>query len=140
VVWEPGGGADRKPESEVAGADPFAAPQLPEAQAQVFFPGVEYFPYADALEWLSADGSFVEPGPATVWARARIPLIAGAQTDGVEALLLMLDSANGVSAELDIRHGTFVPVDPTLNMPRHPTGGVFRVDGTVLRGRWPLKW
>ncbi|MCC4114515.1 thioesterase family protein [Aromatoleum toluclasticum] len=123
---------ERLPESAVAVADPFAVPPLPEAQAQVFFHGVDYFPYADALEWRFADGSFIEPGPATVWARPRIPLVAGQPTDGIEALLLILDSANGISAELDIRHWTFVPVDLTINMHRHPTGEWFGMSARTI--------
>lgn len=123
---------ERKPETVVGVQDPFTAPQLPEAQAQLFFPGVEYFPYGDALEWRFAAGSFIEPGPATVWARPRIPLVAGQPTDGIEALLLILDSANGVSAELDIRHWTFVPVDLTLNMHRHPQGEWFGMSAKTI--------
>lgn len=123
---------ERKPETVLAVHDPFTAPQLPEAQAQLFFPGVEYFPYGDALEWRFAEGSFIEPGPATVWARPRIPLVAGQSTDGIEALLLILDSANGVSAELDIRHWTFVPVDLTLNMHRHPQGEWFGMSAKTI--------
>ena len=123
---------ERKPESVVAVEDPFATPQLPEAQAQVFFTGVDYFPYGDALEWRFAEGSFVERGPATVWARPRIPVVAGLATDGIEALLLILDSANGVSAELDILHWTFVPVDLTINMHRHPRGEWFGMSARTI--------
>lgn len=123
---------ERRADSVAAVVDPFTPPQLPDAQAQVFFPGVDYFPYADALEWRFADGSFVERGPATVWARSRIPLVAGQPNDGIEALLLMLDSANGVSAELDIRDWTFVPVDLTLNMHRHPQGEWFGMSARTI--------
>lgn len=123
---------ERLPASGVTVADPFPVPQLPEAQAQVFFRGVDYFPYGEALEWRFAEGSFVEPGPATVWARPRIPLVAGQPIDGIDALLLILDSANGVSAELDIRHWTFVPVDLTLNMHRHPQGEWFGMSARTI--------
>ena len=34
----------------------------------------------------------------------------------------MIDSANGISAELDILKWTFVPVDLTLGIYRQPTG------------------
>jgi hypothetical protein len=103
-------------------ADPFSPPDLPAAQEQRFFPGIDYFPYAQALEWRFTEGSFTEPGPATVWTRPRIPLLENTPNDSLESLLLMLDSANGISAELDIRSWNFVPVDLTLNIHRLPQG------------------
>ena len=103
-------------------AEPFVVPPLPDAQAQTFFPGVSYFPYGHAMEWRFTEGRFDRAGPATVWTRPRIPLIEGMEIDGLEALILMIDSANGISAELDILKWTFVPVDLTLGIYRQPTG------------------
>jgi hypothetical protein len=102
--------------------DSFELPDLPGPQAQRFFPGHPNFPYGDAMEWRFTEGGFDSLGPATVWTRARIPLIEGQETDGVEALILMIDSANGVSNELDILKWTFVPVDLTVGLYRHPIG------------------
>ena len=102
--------------------EPFALPPLPGPQAQTFFPGITYFPYAQALEWRFTQGSFDTMGPATVWTRARIALIDGMPIDGLESLILMIDSANGISAELDPRKWTFVPVDMTVGLYRQPTG------------------
>ncbi len=103
-------------------SDSFELPQLPGPQVQKFFPGVNYFPYGEALEWRFTEGSYESMGPATVWTRPRIPLIEGNDIDGLEALVLMLDSANGVSAELDILKWTFVPVDMTIGLYRQPKG------------------
>lgn len=100
----------------------FDLPQFPGPQAQKFFPGVDYFPYGDALEWRFAEGGFDRLGPATVWTRPRIPLIEGREIDGLESLILMIDSANGVSTELDILKWTFVPVDMTVGLSRQPQG------------------
>ena len=100
----------------------FTPPALPGPQEQKTFPGVEYFPYGDALEWRFTGGAYDRLGPATVWTRSRIPLIEGEDIDGLESLVLMIDSANGVSAELDIRDWTFVPVDMTLGVYRKPQG------------------
>jgi len=102
--------------------DPYVIPALPEPQAQRYFPGVSYFPYGDALEWRFTTGGYDLLGPATVWTRPRIPLIEHQHTDGLEALVLMIDSANGISAELDIRNWTFVPVDLTVGIYRQPEG------------------
>jgi hypothetical protein len=98
------------------------APVLPGPQAQVFFEGIEHFPYGDALEWRFVEGGYDRHGPATVWTRTRIPLVRGEPISALERLLVMLDSANGISAELDLREWTFVPVDQTLVLHRHPEG------------------
>ena len=103
-------------------AEPFVVPPLPDAQAQTFFPGVSYFPYGHALEWRFTQGRFEPMGPATVWTRPRIPLIDGVATNALESMLLMLDSANGISAELDILQWTFVPVDLSFGLYRQPMG------------------
>ena len=103
-------------------SDGFKLPQLPGPQVQKSFPGINYFPYLEALEWRYTEGAFDTTGPATVWARPRIPLIEGSAIDGLESLVLMIDSANGVSAELDILKWTFVPVDMTVGFYRQPIG------------------
>ena len=105
--------------------DPYELPPMTAPEATRFFPGISYFPYVHALEWRFEQGAYDELGPATVWARLRIPLIEGEPTHGVEGLVTMLDSANGVSAELDIRQWSFVPVDFNLNLHRMPQGPWF---------------
>ncbi len=103
----------------------WAAPPLPESATPLTFAGLPPFPYGEAMEWRFVEGAMNRLGPATVWARPRLPLVDSAPIDGLEALLVMLDSANGVSAELDIRRWTFVPVDLQLNVTRHPDGEWF---------------
>ena len=102
--------------------DAYIVPQFPEPQVYKSFQGVSYFPYGEALEWRFAEGAYDAFGPATVWTRPRIPLIENLDIDPLEALMLMVDSANGISAELDSRSWTFVPVDLTLGLHRHPEG------------------
>ena len=109
-------------------SDPWTVPAVPEERPTPFFPGVASFPYGRALDWRFVQGSFAQTGPATVWARLRIPLIEGRPTSGLEGLLTLLDSANGVSCELDFRHWTFVPVDLTLNLHRQPRGPWFGME------------
>ena len=103
-------------------ADDFQIPEIPPPQEFRSFPGISYFPYGDALEWRFTQGGYDSLGPATVWTRPRIPLVAGHDLHGLEALILMVDSANGISAELDIREWTFVPVDLTIGLYRQPGG------------------
>jgi hypothetical protein len=98
------------------------APPLPPPQPQAFFGGQGPFPYGEALEWRFTEGHFDRPGPATVWTRCRIPLVAGEPWSGLCRLVAMVDSANGVSAELPIQDWSFVPVDLNLVLHRHPEG------------------
>ena len=112
--------------------DSYEIPLLPEPQAQKYFPGVSYFPYGDALEWRFTEGGYDVLGPATVWTRPRIPLIENNITDPLEALVLMIDSANGISAELDILKWSFVPVDLNIGIFRQPEGTWVGMDARTV--------
>ncbi len=113
-------------------ADPAPVPPMPATECTQFFPGSAGFPYGRSLEWRFAEGGFDTLGPATVWARLRIPLVEGQDTSGVAGLLTMLDSANGISAALDFRHWSFVPVDLTLNLHRLPVGPWFAMAARTM--------
>lgn len=113
-------------------SDSFETPSLPEPQPQKFFPGINYFPYGDALEWRFTKGGYDSQGPATVWTRPRIPLIENTEMNGLEALILMVDSANGISAELDILKWSFVPVDMTVGLYRQPEGPWVGMDAQTV--------
>ncbi|MDD2853298.1 MAG: thioesterase family protein [Desulfuromonadaceae bacterium] len=102
--------------------DPFELPLFPESQPQIFFPESGRFPYGEALEWRFTKGGYDTLGPATVWTRPRIPLIENQDINGLEALVLMIDSANGISAELEFSKWSFVPVDLTVGIYRQPEG------------------
>lgn len=122
----------REPGVCPAVADPFVLPPMPEQECRRFFPGSTGFPYGHSLEWRFHEGGFDTLGPATLWARLRIPLVQGQTTSGVAGLLTMLDSANGASAELDFRHWSFVPVDLTLNLHRLPVGPWFGMEARTI--------
>lgn len=115
-------------------SDGFELPILPEPQPQKFFPGSGSFPYGEALEWRFAKGGFDALGPATVWTRPRIPLIENQEINGLEALVLMIDSANGVSAELEFIRWSFVPVDLTVGVHRQPEGPWIGMDARTTIG------
>lgn len=114
--------------------DDFVPPALPAPQKLNFFPGVDYCPYAEANEWRFMEGGFDTLGAARVWAKPRIPLIEGEEIDGIEAMILLIDSANGLSAELDIQSWTFVPVDMTVGFRRQPVGPWYGIDARTTIG------
>jgi hypothetical protein len=78
--------------------------------------------YHRAFDWSWIDGDIDHPGPATVWARLKVPLVVGEQTAPLERLLTMADAASGVSAMLDWKTWMFVNVDLGVHLQRPPRG------------------
>ncbi|MDZ7577265.1 MAG: thioesterase family protein [Candidatus Nanopelagicales bacterium] len=76
--------------------------------------------YLDAIAWESVAGSFAELGPATVWARPKIALIGGREISGVERVMLIADSGNGISAAADPRQWSFLNTELTVHLHRLP--------------------
>lgn len=90
-------------------------PSLFDEQPQDYFPGVSpTWGYGRAIEWRYAPGSFEALGEAEVWARPRIPLVAGEETSGVSRLMIVADSCNGVSLRLPAAQWLSIP--PTLTV------------------------
>lgn len=78
--------------------------------------------YHRALDWRVVAGDVAEPGPATVWARLLVPLVAGEEPTPLERLLVMADAASGVSAALPWDRWLFVNVDVGIHLSRPPRG------------------
>ena len=101
----------------VSAPDPVAP--LPEPREP---PGwLKRFGYGEAFEWRYVYGGGA-PGPAAVWTRARVPLIAGTALQPLGRALLIADSANGISAELEMGPWLFVPPSLSLAFERYPRG------------------
>ena len=98
-----------------------ASTALPEPQEQRYFRSSPAdWGYGRANEWRFVKGSLVDTGPATVWVRPRIPLVLGEETSGLQLTLIIADSTNGVSAELDLDEWLFIPPSLTLTVFRDP--------------------
>lgn len=100
--------------------DARAAPCLPAERTRQLFVDVPSFGYGEALEWRFVEGGFDRTGPATVYSRPLMPLVASEALSPLGRLLIMVDSANGISAELSPARFTFVPVELTVSVLRHP--------------------
>jgi hypothetical protein len=97
------------------------APALPEPQPDRPMPGwVEG--YLQALEWRWAEGHLVEPGPAAGWARMRHPLVEGEEPSPLTRVLVLADSGNGASSELDLRAWQFINPEVTVHLHREAVG------------------
>ena len=90
------------------------------------------FGYGEAFDWRFLYGADT-PGPAAVWARARIPLVAGEPLAPLDRALLIVDSANGVSGELALAEWMFVPPSLSVALERYPVS-----EWTLLEARTTL--
>jgi hypothetical protein len=78
--------------------------------------------YHSAMDYRFIHGSFVEPGPATVWMRMRVPLVAGEEPTPLQRVMAAADTGNGVSAVLDWKRYLFINVDLSVHLGRMPEG------------------
>lgn len=98
------------------------------------WPSNDEIAYRDALEWRWTEGAFSEPGPAAVWSRLKVPLVAGEEVSPLERMLVMADAASGVSAMLDWHKWLFVNLDLGIHLERPPHGEWMAMDATTRIG------
>ena len=97
-----------------------------------FFPTGSEVGYHSAVEYRFVRGSFLEPGPATVWMRSLVPVVAGSELSPLERVLVVADSGNGVSSTLDWRRFLFINVDLSVHVHRLPAGEWVGLDAVTL--------
>jgi hypothetical protein len=85
-------------------------------------PGLDGFGYGHAVELRFSAGGWWQQRPATVWTRMRVPLVAGEEPTGVQRVLAVADSANGVSAVLPFDRWLFINTELTVHFRREPRG------------------
>ena len=108
-----------------------AAPPPPDA-----LPALEDLPpgwvdgYLSAVEWRIAAGGFVEPGPCTAWTRLRHPLVPDEEPSGLQRVLAVADSGNGLSNELPMTW-FFINPELTVHLHREPVGEWVCVDAVT---------
>jgi hypothetical protein len=97
---------------------------------------LETFGYGDAVELRFAAGAWEEPGPATVWARQRVELVAGEEPTGLQRLLAVADSGNGVSGVLALDEWLYINPELTVHVRRSPRGEWICLDAetTISQG------
>lgn len=94
------------------------------------------FPYGDTIEWRAVSGSLRTPGPGIVWARPRLSLVPDERLSGLQRVVLIGDSASGVSSELDFAGWSFVNIDLDVHLSRPVEGDWVLLDArTMLGGR-----
>lgn len=78
--------------------------------------------YLSAVEWRLAEGSVADAGPAAVWTRLRHPLVPDEEPTGLQRVVAVADSGNGVSNELDLRQWLFINPELTVHLHREAVG------------------
>lgn len=103
--------------------DRATAPRLPRPESLVAADAPGWGDgYLRAIEWRFVSGHFSTPGPATVWSRMRIPLVAGEQPSPLQRVLAVADSGNGISNVLDLRRWLFINPELTVHIARPAAG------------------
>jgi hypothetical protein len=132
-VWRIAVQADAELERRAAlSAEPAGLPDAP-VLALFGIPAGDWG-YADAIEWRFARGGPTEFGPASVWTRPRIPLVAGEPLGPLDRILVVADSANGVSNVLPFSDWLFVPPTLSIALQRHAAGEWVNLDATTTLG------
>jgi hypothetical protein len=103
-----------------------------EAREEEFFPTGRRRGYHTAMEYRFVNGRFLDPGPATVWMRSRVALVAGEEPSPLQRVLVAADSGNGVSAALDWSRYLFVNVDLSVHLHRMPVSEWVRLDAVTI--------
>jgi hypothetical protein len=116
----------------VPAASPRPAPAGPLDQPSMPSPSNWGDGYLSAIEWRPVRGSFRAPGPATVWARMRYPLVPDEEPSPLERVLATADSGNGASWELDIARWHFINPELTVHLHREAVGEWICLDAQTV--------
>lgn len=87
--------------------------------------------YLSAVEWRFVRGHFTEPGPSTAWTRMRLRLVPGEEPSPLQRVLVVADSGNGISSELDLTAWHFINPELTVHLHREPVGEWVGLDATT---------
>lgn len=82
---------------------------------------VGHVTFADAVDIRPVTGMpFLELGPARVWFRLEVPLLAGEEIDPLDRVLTMSDFPNGVSNVVPFEEFVYINPDLTVHLHRLP--------------------
>lgn len=109
-------------EIEPTGHTPAPPPLPAAAQPLTGWPGAHLDGYLSEIEWRFVHGSFAQPGPGTVWARSRIPLVTGEPDSPLVRTLVLADSVSGIGSQLDLAKWLVINTDLTVALHRDPVG------------------
>jgi len=79
-------------------------------------------------------GRFDVVGPARVWVRLTVPVVAGEIPTGLQRAAAAADFCNGVSTELPFERYVFINPDLTVSLERPPVGEWVGLDAVTALG------
>ncbi len=106
----------RRTDQEGVPARQQTPPPLPGPGAVAALSGGWEGGYLAAVDWRFVEGRFDVAGPATVWSRLRHPLVPEEEPTPLQRVLVVADSGNGLSSELDL---TWHFINPELTVHLH---------------------
>ncbi|MDT7539592.1 MAG: hypothetical protein QOI82_3177 [Actinomycetota bacterium] len=106
-----------------------APPPLPDEASEMKHDWVDG--YLSAIEWRFARGQFMERGPAAAWTRMRVPLVPDEEPSPLQRVLVVADSGNGISSELNMLKWHFINPELTVHVHREPVGEWICLDATT---------
>jgi hypothetical protein len=78
--------------------------------------------YLTAMQWRVARGDWGHPGPATIWGRMGVPLLPDEEPSGLQRVMALADSGNGISYVLPLDSWLFINPDLTVHLAAEPQG------------------
>ncbi len=116
------------------GTDAADAGGLPPPGSPDTFEGRSEVTFGQAVDISHATGGFGVPGPAGVWFRLRVPVVAGEAVTPLVRVAAAADFGNGISSPLDWNEGwTFINPDLTVYLHRLPVSDWVGLDAVT----WP---
>ena len=92
------------------------------------------FGYGHAVECRFASGGWFDHGPATVWTRLRVAVVAGEAPSQLQRILAVADSGNGVSAVMSWNEWLFINPELTVHLQRPAEGEWIVLDAATTIG------
>ena len=107
-------------QAPAAGEDP-APPPIPDGPNEPP-PMLDGFGYGAAVELRFAAGGWGQPGPATAWTRLAVPVVPDEAPTGLQRVLAVADSGNGISAVMSWEEWLFINPELTVHLRREARG------------------
>jgi hypothetical protein len=85
----------------------------------------------NAVEINHAYGDWTQPGPAGMWFRLLVPVVAGEEPSALQRVAAASDFGNGVSAPFDRRRFSVINPDLTVTLHRLPVGEWVGIDAVM---------
>jgi hypothetical protein len=86
----------------------------------------------NAVEMSPVAGELFVPGPASVWFRLLVPVVAGVEPSPLQRVAAVADFGNGVGSGIDRTRISFINADVSVSLHRLPVGEWIGLDGLMF--------